>query len=123
MQIQVRFFSSIIRIGTWHYIETVSIYYTQVDCPRNKAIRFHQGLDTFKEEVIEEFLFSGVKPQDGKVYEFNDPLDCEFLKLAARIPATNWKFWANIRDMIKEGRSKQEIINLLSLKAISRALE
>jgi len=123
MKIQVRIYQSIIPIGLWHSIESTSIYYTQLDCPRSEAIKFHHGADTLKEYAIEEFLFKGEMPEDGKVYEFNDPVDCEFLKLAARVPASHWKFWANIRDKIKAGCNKQEVIEQLSVKAISRALE
>ena len=123
MKIQVRIYQSVIPIRLWHSILSESIYYTQLGCPRNKAIRFHHGTDTLKEHAIELFLFKGAKPEDHKVYEFNDPVDCEFLKLAARVPASNWRFWAKIRDKIKQGCDKQEIIEQLSLKAITRALE
>ena len=84
-----------------------------------------QSLESWKTNAILKLIMDGKRIHVEDFYSFRfkcSDLEKEFLKIAKRIPVTEWGLWRKIVNKLAEGQSKQEVLNWVMTEAIARGL-
>jgi len=101
-------------------------YYAFVDASFvGEEFYSRQSLESWKTRAILELIADGkqVQIEDSSYFKFKcSDLEKEFLKIAKRIPVTEWGLWRKIVNKLAEGQSKQEVLNWVMTEAIARGL-
>jgi hypothetical protein len=99
----------------WAYVDSV-IY---------QGVTVEQTLHSWRSLAIIKFCFHGkvINVKLGELLSVDgDELDEEFLRVAKRIPASEYGFWRQTYDALENGKKRSEVLESLQAYAIARGL-
>jgi len=98
-------------------------YVNSVFIANNRSVM--QNNDTYKSLAILRFCFDGkpIKIISGGFEVEADGLDEKFLELTKNIPATRWGFWRKVCTDLFNGKSREKVLDDISVEAVSRFIK
>jgi hypothetical protein len=110
--------------ATWNIGYNVGYAWVYSQVKTANGLKLEQSNISWRSGSILWFVFNGKTvsvTNEGLSVEL-DELDKEFLTLAKLIPASNYKLWYEVYEMLMKGKSKADVLTHLQTLAIAREL-